>query len=58
MADWFLRAAVDSSTTTIETLSADQGNLNQRIYYFRVTAFDTCSTPNESAYSNEWNETK
>ncbi len=54
VADWFLRTSVTGATT--KTVSADQGNLSQRIYYFKVTAYDTCSTPIESAYSNTWNE--
>ena len=38
------------------TLSADHGNVSQRIYYFKVTAIDTCGAPNESSDSNVWNE--
>ena len=57
VADWFLRSAVGPAVTSIATLSADQGNTNQREYYFRVSAYDTCGTPNESAYSSEWEDT-
>ncbi|WKZ33854.1 MAG: prepilin-type N-terminal cleavage/methylation domain-containing protein [Thermodesulfobacteriota bacterium] len=53
--DWFLRTSVGPGTTSV-TLSADQGNLNQRMYHFRVTAFDSCSTPNESSPSSVWYE--
>ena len=55
VAEWFLRNSVGSGTTGV-TLSADHGNVSQRIYYFKVTAIDTCGTPNESADSNVWNE--
>jgi len=54
VADWFLRT---TTTGTSVTVNPDNGNLNQRIYYFKATAYDTCGTPNESGYSNEWNET-
>jgi hypothetical protein len=54
-ADWFLRSTVAAGTETV-ALSSDQGNVSQRIYYFKVTAIDNCSTPVESADSNEWNE--
>ena len=55
VADWIL---VDTVAAGIETtdVTADQGNVNQKIYYFKVTAIDTCSTPVESADSSEWNE--
>jgi Tfp pilus assembly protein PilE len=53
--DWFLRSTIAAGTETV-ALSADQGNVSQRIYYFKVTAIDSCSTPVESADSNEWNE--
>ncbi len=53
VADWFLRTTVSGATTT--TFSADQGNVSQRIYYFKLTAIDTCGTPNESGYSGSWN---
>jgi hypothetical protein len=55
VADWFLRTTVGSGVTSVG-LSSDQGNVSQRIYYFKVTAIDSCSTPVESADSNEWNE--
>ena len=55
VAEWFLRNSVGSATTSI-TLSSDHGNVSQRIYYFKVTAIDTCGTPNESTDSNVWNE--
>jgi prepilin-type N-terminal cleavage/methylation domain-containing protein len=55
-ADWFLRTTVGSGVTSV-ALSADYGNVNQRVYFFKVTAIDTCSTPVESADSSEWNET-
>jgi len=54
VADWYLRTTTTGASVTV---SADQGNLNQRIYYFKATAYDTCGTPEESGYSNEWNET-
>ena len=53
--DWFERTTVGPSTTST-TVSADQGVVSQRIYYFKVTAIDTCAAPNESADSPEWNE--
>ncbi|GEM_PF-6000900 len=53
--DWFLRTSVASGTTSV-TLSADQGNANNRMYHFRVTAFDSCSTSNESSPSGVWYE--
>ncbi|MBI2412205.1 MAG: prepilin-type N-terminal cleavage/methylation domain-containing protein [Deltaproteobacteria bacterium] len=56
IADWFLRTTVAAGTTTA-TLGPDQGAWNQRIYYFKATAYDSCSTPKESAYSGAWNET-
>ncbi|OGP17281.1 MAG: hypothetical protein A2V21_302850 [Deltaproteobacteria bacterium GWC2_55_46] len=56
VADWFLRTTADSGSTSV-IVEGDQGNLNQRIYYFKLTAYDTCGTPEESGYSNEWNET-
>jgi hypothetical protein len=43
-------------TTTAADLKADFGNLAQHTYFFKVTAFDTCSTPNESGFSNVANE--
>ncbi|MBI5233569.1 MAG: hypothetical protein HY880_04375, partial [Deltaproteobacteria bacterium] len=55
--DWFLRTSVGSGTTST-TLSADQGNLNQRKYYLKITAYDSCATSIESAYSNTWMETQ
>ncbi len=55
VADWFLRTTVTGSTST--TVSADQGAINQRIYYFKLTAIDTCATPKESGFSGSWNET-
>lgn len=54
--DWFQRTSTASGTTTA-TVNADNGAVNQRIYYFKVTAIDSCSTVKESGYSNEWNET-
>ncbi|MBI5642961.1 MAG: prepilin-type N-terminal cleavage/methylation domain-containing protein [Deltaproteobacteria bacterium] len=54
--DWFLRTSVAAGTNTV-TVSSDQGNVNQRIYYFKVRAIDSCATPNESADSSTWNET-
>ncbi len=54
VADWFLRTSVTGATSKI--VDADQGNISQRIYYFKVTAYDSCATPEESAYSNTWNE--
>ncbi|MBI5892450.1 MAG: prepilin-type N-terminal cleavage/methylation domain-containing protein [Deltaproteobacteria bacterium] len=53
--DWFVRATA-GSTATSYTLSADYGNLQQRTYYFKITAYDSCSTPKESGYSNTVNE--
>lgn len=53
--DWFLRSTVTGAVTTI--LDADQGTVSNYIYYFKVTAVDSCSTPKESAYSTTWNET-
>lgn len=53
--DWFQRTTVTGSTST--TLSSDQGAVNQRIYYFKLTAIDTCGTPKESGFSSPWNET-
>ncbi|MBI5560738.1 MAG: prepilin-type N-terminal cleavage/methylation domain-containing protein [Deltaproteobacteria bacterium] len=39
------------------TFSADHGLVNKNIYYYKVTAYDTCSpTVKESAYSNTGNE--
>lgn len=55
VADWFLRTSVGSGTTSV-TVAADQGNLSQRIYYFKVSAYDTCGTPKESEQSDPWNE--
>lgn len=55
--DWFLRTTTDSATTSV-TVAADQGNVSQRIYYFKVKAYDSCSVPVESAYSDPWNETR
>lgn len=52
--DWFVRT---TATGTTATVSADQGAINQRIYYFKITAIDTCATPNESGFSGSWNET-
>ena len=57
VADWFVRGLVTAPSTSV-TLSADQGKVKKRIYYFKITALDTCATPNESAFSPEWNETK
>jgi type IV pilus assembly protein PilW len=54
VADWFLRTSVSSATTSV-TLSADQGNVSQRMYYFQVKAFDTCSPANASSAAS-WNE--
>lgn len=54
--DWFQRTSAASGTTTA-TVNADNGAINQRIYYFKVTAIDSCSTVKESGYSNEWSET-
>ena len=54
--DWFLRTSAASGTTTA-TVNADNGAINQRIYYFKTTAIDSCSTVKESGYSNVWNET-
>lgn len=54
VADWFLRTSVGSGTTSV-TVGADQGNLSQRIYYFKVSAYDSCATPIEGAQSNSWN---
>jgi len=34
-----------------------QGAWNQRIYYFKATAYDSCSATKESAASSTWNET-
>ncbi|MBI5454977.1 MAG: prepilin-type N-terminal cleavage/methylation domain-containing protein [Deltaproteobacteria bacterium] len=56
VAEWFLRSTVAAGTTTA-VLGPDQGNWNQRIYYFKATAYDSCATPKESAYSGAWNET-
>ena len=56
VAEWFLRTTVAAGTTTA-SLGPDQGAWNQRIYYFKATAYDSCSTPVESAYSSTWNET-
>lgn len=56
VADWFLRTTVGSGTVST-ILAEDQGNINQRIYYFKATAIDSCGTPKESGYSNTWNET-
>ncbi|MCL4872925.1 hypothetical protein KJ039_02470 [bacterium] len=53
--DWFLRTTVAAGSTSI-IMGADQGNLNQRMYHFRVTAFDSCSTPKESSPSSVWYE--
>ncbi len=52
VADWFLRAVIAADPTP-ETpgLTADNGNYNNRIYYYKVTAYDTCGTPVESADS-------
>ena len=55
VADWFLRTTVAAGTETVD-LSADQGVVSQRIYYFKATAIDSCSTPNESIDSSEWEE--
>lgn len=55
VADWFLRTSVGSGTTSV-TVDGDQGVLSQRIYYFKVSAYDSCGTPNESALSDPWNE--
>lgn len=52
--DWFLRTTAAGTSATV---SADQGAINQRIYYFKITAYDTCGTPNESGFSGPWNET-
>jgi prepilin-type N-terminal cleavage/methylation domain-containing protein len=53
--DWFLRTTTDSSTTST-TVSFDHGNKHQHIYYFKVTAVDTCGTVNESNDSPIWSE--
>lgn len=55
VADWFLRTSVGSGTTSV-TVGEDQGQLSQRIYYFKVSAYDSCTTPNEGAASGTWNE--
>jgi hypothetical protein len=55
IADWFLRTTVSSPATSV-TVPSDQGNLSLRDYHFKVTAIDTCGTPNESADSNTWSE--
>jgi hypothetical protein len=55
VADWFVRTTVGSSTTSV-TVSDDQGVLSQRIYYFKVSAYDSCGTPKESELSDPWNE--
>lgn len=55
VADWFQRTSVGSGTTSV-TVSDDQGVLSQRIYYFKVSAYDSCGTPKESELSDAWNE--
>lgn len=55
VADWFLRTSVGSGTTSV-TVGEDQGQLSQRIYYFKVSAYDSCGTPIEGAQSATWNE--
>ena len=55
VADWFLRTSVGSGTTSV-TVGDDQGVLSQRIYYFKVSAYDSCGTPIESELSDPWNE--
>ncbi|MBI2400590.1 MAG: prepilin-type N-terminal cleavage/methylation domain-containing protein [Deltaproteobacteria bacterium] len=55
VADWFQRTSVGPGTTSV-TVSDDQGVLSQRIYYFKVSAYDSCGAPNESALSDPWNE--
>ena len=57
VADWFLRAVIAADPTPeTPALNADNGNFNNRIYYFKVTAYDSCGTPNESVDSSEWND--
>lgn len=53
--DWFVRATAGAAATSY-TVSADYGNLQQRTYYFKITAYDSCSTAIESGYSNTVNE--
>jgi hypothetical protein len=48
--------AIVGPGTTSADLRADFGNLAQHTYFFRVTAFDTCATPNESGFSSVVNE--
>jgi len=52
--DWSLNTSVGSGTTSA-SISLNSGKTNKTTYYFKITAFDSCGTPNESAYSNTWN---
>lgn len=54
--DWFVRTSVASGTVST-TVGADQTtDYTGGIYYFYVTAKDSCATPNESAASSTINE--
>lgn len=55
--DWYPKDSVGPDKTTIVKYVAHAGGTNQKEYYYRVTAFDTCATPNESSYSSEWFDT-
>jgi Tfp pilus assembly protein PilE len=55
VADWFLRAAIaPDPTPSTPALTADNGNYGNREYYFKVTTYDTCGTPNQSVDSSEF----
>jgi prepilin-type N-terminal cleavage/methylation domain-containing protein len=52
--DWSLTTSVGSGTTSA-SINLNSGKTNKTTYYFKITAIDSCGTPNESAYSNTWN---
>lgn len=52
--NWNLNTSVGAGTTSA-SIPLKNGKPSATTYFFRITAYDTCSTPKESVYSNVWN---